>query len=275
MMRRLSQVGFALAFLCAAGAPAAGQEGANSGSAAVAPPDKVWPASAPIVDFAALKSLPDWRGLWAPQPGRAPKPEIPRMLGKYKAHYDEIQSLIKSGNPEDLLKTERRASACEPPGMPGIMTQPYNIEFLFTPGRVTMIQEAYMQVRRIFTDGRPLPEDPDPTYNGFSIGHWEGDTLVVTTTGLREGGVMGRWGITHSDKVKLTERIHLDPADKDVLIAENTFEDPNALAAPWHSTYYFKRQRTFDQLEFICAQNDRNPINENGDVEFITGDQQP
>jgi hypothetical protein len=95
--------------------------------------------------------------------------------------------------------------------MPGIMTQPYDLEFLFTPGRVTIIQEAYMQVRRVFTDGRPLPDDPDPTYNGSSIGHWEGDTLVVTTIGLREGGTMGRWGITYSDKVKLTERIHLDP----------------------------------------------------------------
>jgi hypothetical protein len=231
--------------------------------------EKVWPASAEKVDYGALQSLPDWRGLWAPIMGRGPKPEIPRLLGKYKAHYDQIQELIKSGDPEALLKVERRPSACEPPGMPGVMNQPYNIEFLFTPGRVTMIQEAYMQVRRIFTDGRPLPEDPDPTYNGFSIGRWEGDTLVVTTVGLREGQTMGRWGITYSDKVKITERIHLDPANKDVLIVENTFEDPVALAAPWHSTYLFSRQRGLDQLEFICAQNDRNPINENGEVEFL------
>ena len=75
---------------------------------------------------------------------------------------------------------------------------------MFTPGKVTIIQEAYMQVRRIFTDGRPLPEDPDPTYNGSSVGHWEGDTLVATTVGLREGRTIGRWGITSSDQVKLT-----------------------------------------------------------------------
>jgi hypothetical protein len=231
-------------------------------------PDKVWPASAEHVDYAALQKLPDWRGIWAPIMGGGPKPEIPQLKGKYKAHYDEIQTLIKSGDPEAQLKVERRASACEPPGMPGIMTQPYDLEFLFTPGRVTVIQEAYMQVRRIFTDGRPLPDDPDPTYNGSSIGHWEGDTLVVTTVGLREGGTMGRWGITYSDKVKQTERIHLDPSNKDKLIVENTFEDPNALIAPWHSTYMFKRQRGLDQIEFICAQNDRNPINAAGQVEF-------
>ncbi|MDB5688611.1 MAG: hypothetical protein JWL91_487, partial [Sphingomonas bacterium] len=145
----------------------------------------------------------------------------------------------------------------------------YNVEFLFTPGRVTMIQEAYMQVRRVFTDGRPLPDDPDPTFNGSSIGHWEGDTLVVTTIGLREGGTMGRWGITYSDKVRLTERIRLDPKDKDLLVIDTTFEDPKALAAPWHSTARFKRQRGLDQIEFVCAENDRNPINEKGEVEFL------
>jgi len=260
----LLPLGATLALL--ATTPASAQEAAPAGG-------KVWPASAEKVDYAALQTLPDWRGIWAPMMGRGPKPEIPRLIGKYKKHYDEIQLLIKTGDPEALLKVERRPSACEPPGMPGVMTQPYNIEFLFTPGRVTLIQEAYMQVRRIFTDGRPLPEDPDPTYNGFSIGRWEGNTLVVTTTGLREGQVMGRWGITYSDKVKITERIHLDPANKDILIVENTFEDPEALAAPWHSTYMFSRQRGLDQLEFICAQNDRNPINENGEVEFLPASQ--
>jgi hypothetical protein len=231
--------------------------------------ERIWPAASEKVDYGALRALPDWRGIWLPMLGKNPKPELPRLVGKYKAHYDEVQALITSGDPEAQLKVERRSSACEPPGMPGIMTQPYDIEFLFTPGRVTMIQEAYMQVRRIFTDGRPLPEDPDPTYNGFSVGHWDGQTLVVTTTGLREGGTMGRWGITYSDKVTLTERIHLDPANKDVLIVENTFDDPVALAAPWHSTYLFSRTRTQEQLEFICAQNDRNPIDENGKVDLI------
>jgi hypothetical protein len=232
-------------------------------------PDKVWPASAPDVDFSALQKLPDWRGIWAPIMGGGPRPETPQPIGRYKAHYDEIQALIKKGDPDALQKVERRPSACEPPGMPGIMTQPYDLEFLFTPGRVTIIQEAYMQVRRVFTDGRPLPDDPDPTYNGASIGRWYGDTLVVTTIGLREGSAMNRSGLIYSDKVKLTERIHLDSADKNMLIVETTFEDPKALAAPWHSTARFKRQRGFDQIEFVCAQNDRNPINAKGEVEFL------
>jgi len=236
-------------------------------------PDKVWPASAEQVDYGALQKLPDWRGIWTPVTGPplpADRPERPQLLGTYKAHFEAVQNLIKSGDPDALNKLEPRKSACEPPGVPGIMVQPYDIEFLFTPGRVTIIQEAYMQVRRVFTDGRPLPQDPDPTYNGTSIGHWEGDTLVVTTVGLREGGAMGRWwGANHSDQLKLTERIHLDPANKDVLVVENLFEDPKALAVPWHSVSRFNRYRSLDQLEFICAENDRNPINDKGEIEFL------
>ena len=248
--------------------PGAAQQAGAPAAPESAAPDKVWPASAEQVDYASLRKLPDWRGIWTPIMGGGGKPEIPQLLGQYKTHYDEIQALIKSGDPEATLKVERRSSACEPPGMPGIMTQPYDLEFLFTPGRVTIIQEAYMQVRRVFTDGRPLPDDPDPTYNGSSIGHWEGDTLVVTTVGLREGATMGRWGITYSDQVRLTERIHLDAKNKDQLVIETSFTDPKALAAPWHTLARFKRERALDQIEFICVQNDRNPINEKGEVQF-------
>ncbi len=262
----MRRIGVAIALAATAAIPAAAQQFVQP---QLVVPDKVWPSAAEHVDYAALQKLPDWRGIWLPIMGPGgPPPEVPQLLGKYKTHYDAVQALIKSGHSEDLLKLEPRASACEPPGMPGMMTMPYDIEFLFTPGRVTVIQEAYMQVRRIYTDGRPLPADPDPTYNGTSVGHWDGDTLVVTTVGLRDGGGMGRWGITYSDKVKQTERIHLDPANKDVLIIENTFEDPKALAAPWHSVYRYKRQRSLDQLEFVCAQNDRNPIDAQGNVEF-------
>ena len=75
---------------------------------------------------------------------------------------------------------------CLPPGLPGIMSQPYPLEFLLTPGKVTIISEAYTQVRHIYTDGRPLPADPDPTFYGTSIGHWDDDTLVVESVGFED-----------------------------------------------------------------------------------------
>jgi hypothetical protein len=90
------------------------------------------------------------------------------------------------------------------------MLQPYPLEFLFTPGRVTIAIETYSVVRRIHTDGRALPADPDPSYQGSSIGHWQGDTLVVETIGVlrkRACSVMGQ------RRLRITERMRLVAPD--------------------------------------------------------------
>ena len=83
--------------------------------------------------------------------------------------------------------------------------------------------------------------------------------------GLTCAAYLGRAGY----KVKVVERIHLDPQDRDVLILESMFSDPKALAKPWHTVSRFKRQRGLDQIEFVCAQNDRNPIDDKGEVQFL------
>ena len=98
--------------------------------------------------------------------------------------------------------------------MPGIMGQPYPMEFLLTPGKVTIVIEAYTQVRHIYTDGRPLPEDPDPKFHGTSIGRWEGDTLVVETVGFSPLTQLAR-SVPHSGKMKIVERFRL--ADPDTM----------------------------------------------------------
>src|SRR5690606_33676772 len=117
-------------------------------------------------------------------------PGEPPLKGEYLERY---QTAIAGGG-----EVAERPSNCTPPGMPSVMYQPYNIQFLFTPGKVTIIQEAYMQMRNIFTDGRPLPEDPDPWFNGHSVGHWEGDTLVVETIGVKDTTRLAVIGATHS-----------------------------------------------------------------------------
>jgi hypothetical protein len=75
-------------------------------------------------------------------------------------------------------------------------------------------------------------------------------------------------GMKHSDKLHLTERIHLDKGDPDTLVDELTAEDPEALAKPWAHTFSFKRSREWTLLEFICAENDRNPVDANGETGF-------
>jgi hypothetical protein len=220
----------------------------------------VYPANAPEVSFAELDSLPDWRGIWQPFFGQVSGGE-PQLIGEHKERYETLMALAEEDPSFEIMD---RHSNCEPPGMPYMMTMPYSLEFLFTPGKIVVIQEAHMMVRRIFTDGRPLPETPDPTYFGDSVGHWEGDTLVVETIGTRPGQRLGRLGIVNSEDLRIVERIYLDEDNPNVMHLEFTFEDPNVLEEPWQQNYRFRRDRTWEILEYICEQNDRHPIGDDG-----------
>jgi hypothetical protein len=152
---------------------------------------------------------------------------------------------------------------CVPNGMPGIMTQPYPIEFLFTPGKVTILIEAYAQWRQIFTDGRPHPDDPDLTFNGHSIGQWEGDTLVVDTVGFSTDTAIGmNFGMRHSDRMRIVERMRL--IDDNRLEIETTIHDPVALVGPFTSTRVYDRHRDWTLAEYICQQNNRNFVTDEG-----------
>src|SRR5215475_1970186 len=93
------------------------------------------------------------------------------------------------------------------PGTPArIHTVPFPRKIVQTPGLLLFLSEANASYRQIFTDGRPLPEDPNPSWNGYSAGHWDGDTLVVETSGLLEGQWLDRWGSPLTDKARMTER---------------------------------------------------------------------
>lgn len=154
-------------------------------------------------------------------------------------------------------KLAEGAEACQWPGMPRIMTYPYPLEILHTPGRVTMIFEAESQVRRIFLDRTEhLPEDElDPSYNGDSIGHWDGDTLVVETIGFNTETTFGR-GWPHSEKMKITERIRY--VDADTIHDEMTIEDPLALTRPVKQTVVYSKRPDWRIREYSCQENNRD-----------------
>jgi hypothetical protein len=218
--------------------------------------------------YAELDDWPDLRGIWHPRFGQVGGTE-PKLKGEYLAAWDEYQALAAA---DPGFEAVGRMSNCEPLGMPGMMTMPYSLEFLYTPGQITVQQEALMQVRRIFLDGRPLPSNPDPTYAGYSVGRWEGDVLVVETVGTRAGQRLGIEGITNGPRLKITERIYLDEENPDVLHLDFTFEDPDALAEPWVRTHSFLRDRQWTMLEYVCSENDRHPVNESGRSEAILSD---
>ena len=236
-----------------------------------APPEgPVHPAALPKGHYVALNALPDWGGVWTVMNQRrapgTPPPEQPVPKGKYKQQFDEAVAYAKAHNNEPL----RVVSNCTAPGVPYIMTVgQYPIEYLFTPGRVTILAEAWEAERRVFTDGRGhVPEaDAELSYYGDSIGHWEGETLVIETTNMKPSNQIATH-LYHSPKMVVTERIHLDPANKDNLLDEITVVDPEALEQPFHQTVRYLRHRDWELQEFYCSENDRNPLGADGKAAF-------
>ena len=119
---------------------------------------------------------------------------------------------------------------CLPEAMPSWMLVTHNaMEILFTPGRVTMLGESDgNRLRRIYTDGRSHPDVPDPTFHGHSIGHWEGDTLVVETTNFRDEGIYRN---ANPATLRLIERF--TRVDADTISYEFTIDNPTAFTKPW------------------------------------------
>ena len=209
-------------------------------------------------DWAALAKLPDFTGVWERGGGgggrgaRGAAPAGPQ----FTPEYDAKRRAFLASAPEDS-----ETANCLPPGMPSIMTQPYPMEFLLTPGKVTIVIEAYTQVRHIYTDGRKLPEDPGEEFHGTSVGRWEGDTLVVETAGFSPLTFLQR-GVPHSGKMKIVERFRL--SDPDTMTIETTITDPGALTAPWVSNSTLRRHRDWTIAEYICEENNRNSVDATG-----------
>ena len=227
-------------------------------------PCAIWAAETPTPtsgDWAALAGLPDWSGAWTPdmrdqaaQITSNPAPwtaDAARQIARMTAEED-------GGNPRGLFIN------CLPEGMPSWMLISHNaLEFLFTPGRVTMLGESDgNRMRRIYTDGRPHPEDPDLTLHGHSIGHWDGETLVIDTTAIVPQAYIAiseATGIPNNGDMHIVERISLPKPN--VLQDELEITAPKVLTAPWKTTRIFRRypERHFEITEGECAQEDLTP----------------
>jgi len=230
---------------------------AGVGLAAQAPQPANKAKSAPTAaDWAAIANLPDFTGVWEIPMGGGGRgargagagrgvPARPSLTPEYAA---------KKRAYDERAAEDTDAANCLPPGMPGIMGQPYPMEFLLTPGQVTIVIEAYQQVRHIYTDGRPLPDDPDPAWYGYSIGKWEGDTFVVETAGFKEGSWLDNSGHPHTEALQLTERYRRINFGRLELVV--TVNDPKAYSRPWTSdTLRFNLQPDTELLEHLCENN--------------------
>jgi hypothetical protein len=175
-------------------------------------------------------------------------PEAPPLTPRYLEIYQRMQA--------EAARLAEGTATCEWPGMPTIMTYPYPFEILSTPGRITFLFEAESQVRRIFLNRTAHldPDDLDPSYNGDSIGHWEGATLVVDTIGFNTRRPVR--GLPHSEKMRIIERI--TPIDSDTIRNEITISDPDAFTRPMVINVQYSRRPDWRIREYSCAENNRD-----------------
>jgi hypothetical protein len=208
-----------------------------------------------------------WAGTWNMDPKTAkdpklipPAPGLLMLKAPYSEQYEKRRAAERAADErgEPLGNT---STMCLPDGMPQMMFAIYPLEILQSPGRVTIIEEAFSQVRRIYLD-EPQAKigDVPPGYYGHSVGRWDGDTLVVDTIGVKES-VLGYRSMPHGDQMRITERIRL--AGPDILWDQITVEDPLALEKPWTFTFGYRRTPNYKMQEYVC-ENNRDYVDEHG-----------
>ena len=223
---------------------------------------------------------PNMTGFWSPVGGLldrnfGPGAEVAKPTGAQGAQIPRSpHSPLKSPYKEKYEAGLKDAAAgivrydptglCMPPGMPRMMGAIYGMELLQTAGQVTVTSEWQAASRRIWTDGTKHPPEDEllATFAGHSVGHWEGDTLVVDTVGVRDDVLIDQSGLPVSDAQRITERIYLK--EPGILVAEITVNDPKVFEAPWTHVRRYRHRPELRLQEFVCAENNRN-VGSNGE----------
>jgi len=228
-------------------------------------------AAGPPPAFAQTATPPDLTGAWVPlAAGRGVDPQIaPRAPGPIvlKAPYAQTYQERQRADAEATKRGEPPPSdavLCSPYGMPRMMSvATYPVEFLPTRGQITIVTEAFSEVRRVFMDQPQLPiAEVPPGYYGHSVGRWENGTLVIDTVGIKTT-VPGFQNLPHSDQVRIGERIRL--VAPDVLHDEITITDPVVLEKPVVYTLAYRKMPGYKMVEFVC-ENNREYVDEQGKV---------
>ena len=208
------------------------------------------PSGEPNLDAPAPRMAdgkPDLSGLWrgglAGQPGQPAAPAATPPVVPL-ATFRDVGANIKGGLPltpwgAEVLRTRKADNSkdnpeahCLPMGIVQFHTQGAPRKFYQTPGALVILYEASSGIRQIFTDGRPLPDgDPQPWWYGYSTGKWEGDTLVVQTSGFRDDGWLDIWGSPLTEAAKVTERFRRPSFGR--MEIDITVDDPKAYTRPW------------------------------------------
>ena len=206
----------------------------------------------------------DLSGVWnAKLPPKATEAQILRYISQFgqddppmtawsKPKYDAAKP---SFGPRSVTldKVNDPVYKCFPPGVPRVYLHPFPMQIVQTPKEMLMLFEYDHMVRRIFVDGRALPTDVEPDWLGYSVGHWDGDVMVVDTVGLNDKTWLDRVGHPHSDKMRVTERFKR--VDAKTLQIDLHIVDPIAYTKPIDSTLFFTLRPDWDIMEQVCMDN--------------------
>jgi len=203
---------------------------------------------------------PDLRGIWMPGPGtyvgniaKDLKPDAIPFQPWAKTLYEHRQETQSKDDPTGW---------CVPGGVPRSDAVPYPFKIIYTDDEVVILYEAVHSYRQIFVDGRQAPKDPNPNWLGYSVGHWDGDSLVVETSGFVENSWLDNGGHPGTQAMHVTERFRRkDFGHAEIFI---TIDDPKAYTKPWSVTLPLQLQPDTELLEYICTEN-------NKDLEHLVG----
>jgi len=228
----------------------------------------------------AANGKPDLSGVWlyvrgpmppAPTAAAAPATKEPQEIVPLAVRLSQFWNLgasFKDGLPFQPwaaeLHRQRVATNsednpdahCLPLGLMQLHTHGQPRKMIQTPDVTVILYEANAGVRQIFTDGRPMPKDPQPWWFGYSVGRWEGDTLVVETTGFRDLGWLDVEGSPLTENGKLIERFHRP--DYGHLDIDVTIDDPKAYTKPWTVTVHQRIMLNTELIEFVCQENEKD-----------------
>lgn len=223
---------------------------------------------------------PDFSGIWQymrppgePASAPAPPPTPPSQadnivpLAVRRSQFWNLGASFKDGLPFTPWAAELHRQRveqnskdnpdahCLPLGVMQLHTHGQPRKMVQTPNLIVIIYEANAGLRQVFLDGRPMPKDPEPWWFGYSIGHWDGDTLVVESAHFRDLGWLDVEGSPLTESGKIIERFKR--VDYGHLQIEVTIDDPKAYTKPWTVTVHQRALLDTDLIEFVCQENDK------------------
>jgi hypothetical protein len=220
----------------------------------------------------AADGKPDLSGTWAMGGGGGGRGQAREQLSlddKPFATFANIGAGFKEGLPlkpeaAAVLKQRRADNSkdnpdvwCLPLGNQQFNTHPFPRKIIQNPGVTLILYETHMGLRQIFTDGRPLPNnDPQPWFYGYSVGRWEGDTLVVETIGFKDGGWLDINGSPLSDQAKTIERFRRPTYG--AIEVEQTVDDPKNYTRPFTTKISWRLMPDTEIMEMVCTENNQS-----------------